>query len=106
MSKMGKFIILTMKLSEERFQLLEKKAELLKTLGHPIRLSIIGLLMNKDKMTVTDIFTALELEQAVVSHHLRLLKTCNALDLNKLGKHSHYYIADPSVKEIYSALSV
>lgn len=103
---MGKFVASTMKLSEEHFQLLEKKAELLKTLGHPIRLSIIGLLIDKENMTVTDIFTALELEQAVVSHHLRLLKACNALDLNKLGKHSHYYIADAAVKEIYSSLGV
>jgi len=95
-----------MNLSEDQFQLIESKAELLKTLGHPIRLAIIGLLNHSEKLTVTEIFTKLELEQSVVSHHLRLLKTCKALNLTKAGKHSHYYIADDAVRQIYSALSI
>jgi len=93
-----------MKISERDFQRLETKAELLKTMGHPIRLAIIRLLHKKEKLTVTQIFTTLELEQAVVSHHLRLLKSCKAVNLVKSGKNSMYFISDEAVSEIYLTL--
>lgn len=85
---------------EPNFELLEEVSELLKTLGHPVRLSIVNLLHANKSMSVTDIFTALEIEQAVASHHLRLMKKAGIVDLNKKGKSSYYFL---SHKNIYKA---
>ena len=47
---------------------------MLKVLGHPIRISIIELLDDTSKMSVTEIFKALKIEQAIASHHLNTLR--------------------------------
>jgi len=93
-----------MNISETQFQLLEQKADILKIMGHALRLSIIGLLAENEKLSVTEIFTELGIEQAVASHHLRLLKSAGIVSLTKSGKHSHYYIKDKKYSSIFSLL--
>lgn len=94
-----------MNISESQFQDLEQKADILKVMGHALRLSIIGLLTDNEKLTVTNIFTELGIEQAVASHHLRLLKSAGIVSLTKSGKHSFYYITDSKFSDIYSLLT-
>lgn len=77
---------------------------MLRTLGHPIRLSIVELLSHKNKQTVTELYTALEIEQAVASHHLRIMKNSNILKSTKSGKNAYYSLADPSIKKIFKLL--
>lgn len=93
-----------MTLLQTDFELLEEKAEMLRTLGHPIRLSIVELLSHKNKQTVTELYTALEIEQAVASHHLRIMKNSNILKSTKSGKNAYYSLADPSIKKIFKLL--
>lgn len=93
-----------MTLLQTDFELLEEKAEMLRTLGHPIRLSIVELLSSKKKLTVTELYTALDIEQAVASHHLRIMKNSNILKSTKSGKNAYYSLADPSIKKIFKLL--
>lgn len=86
------------------FELLELKAEMLRTLGHPIRLSIIEQLILKEKLAVTEIYTILEIEQAVTSHHLRIMKNARIVKSSKSGKNVFYSLADDSIKLIFEAL--
>ena len=86
------------------FDLLEEKSELLKTMGHPIRLSIIELLCTKDRQTVTELYTSLEIEQAVASHHLRIMKNSNILKSSRSGKNAYYSLADKNIKKIFKIL--
>ena len=86
------------------FELLEEKSELLKTMGHPIRLSIVELLSKNKKMTVTEIYNALEIEQAVASHHLRIMRNSRILKSTKSGKHSFYALQDSSIKKLFKIL--
>lgn len=94
-----------MNLSENEFSLLESRAELLKTMGHPVRLAILSLLVAKEKMTVTDIFSKLEIEQSTASHHLRLMRSAGIVDLTKSGKHSFYYVANDVILKIFDSIS-
>jgi len=94
-----------MNISEEKFSLLESNAEVLKIMGHAIRLAIIELLSENEKMTVTELFNEIGIEQAVASHHLRLLKSVGLVSLTKSGKHSYYYINNPVAKDIHLLLS-
>ena len=53
---------------------LESASEMLKAIAHPIRISIVNLLEGNKKLSVTEIFQLLNIEQAVASHHLSILK--------------------------------
>lgn len=79
---------------------LEKVADALKVIAHPVRISILGLLENGEKMTVTEIHNALDLDQAPVSHHLGLLRNKGILDAMREGKNIYYAVNQPNLKGI------
>ena len=89
----------------QNIELLEQKAELLKGMGHPIRLSIIQLLSQYNQLSVTEVYTQLHIEQAVASHHLRIMKNCGLVKANKDGKNILYSIAHPNIKSMHQLLS-
>lgn len=74
-------------------------ASILKVLGHPIRISIIELLVNSKRMTVSEIFKALDIEQAIASHHLNTLKNKQVLISDRVGKNSFYSVSNKSITE-------
>ncbi len=65
-------------------------AERIKTIAHPVRLYIISLLKNKKEMNVGEFQSILYIEQAVVSHHLNVLKNKNILSCRRDGKNMYY----------------
>lgn len=79
---------------------LEKTAISLKAIAHPIRLAMISLLKDGNQMNVTQIYQALDLEQAVASQHLSILKDRGILTSKRQGKHSFYFIKHSVVSEI------
>ncbi len=76
---------------------LHTAASMLKVLGHPIRVSIIELLDDTNKMSVTEIFKALKIEQAIASHHLNTLKNKRILMSERVGKNTYYSVSDPNL---------
>ncbi len=68
---------------------LEHAAMLLKAMAHPIRVAILALIEGK-RMTVTQIYEALKLEQSVVSHHLGILRDKGIL-LSERDRRNIYY---------------
>ena len=80
---------------KESFNLkfLEDATETLRAIAHPLRLLMIDMLYHKKAMTVTEIYEALDIEQAVASHHLRILKDKNVLTVRRDGKNSYYSLA-------------
>lgn len=80
---------------KESFNLkfLEDATETLRAIAHPLRLLMIDMLYHKKAMTVTEIYEALDIEQAVASHHLRILKDKNVLTVRRDGKNSYYALA-------------
>ena len=80
--------------------LLEKIAGSLKAIAHPIRLSILKLLENGNRMNVTQIYQTLNLEQAVASQHLSILKEKGILQSKREGKNSYYFIRTPEILKI------
>jgi len=69
---------------------LEKVAFILKTIGHPVRLGIIGLLANNSQISVNEISDKLDCEQSLISHHLNNMKVKGILESTREGK-SHFY---------------
>lgn len=73
---------------------LEDVSETLRVMAHPIRLAIIELLHENEEMSVTDIYQDLEIEQAVASHHLRILKGKKVVKVRRAGQRSFYALHD------------
>ncbi|AMM54198.1 ArsR/SmtB family transcription factor [Pyrococcus kukulkanii] len=75
----------------------------LKILSNPIRYGILKMLMNR-WMCVCLIAEALEVDQTLVSHHLRILKELGILEEKKEGKLRFYRTKKDKLREYLNAL--
>ncbi|MGB4599478.1 MAG: metalloregulator ArsR/SmtB family transcription factor [Trichlorobacter sp.] len=79
------------------------EAEILKVLGHPIRLKIVaGLCTNE--CNVKHIWECLNLPQATVSQHLALLKNKGIIEGKRDGVEVHYSVINPLARKLISSL--
>ena len=79
------------------------EAELLKTLGHPIRLKIIEVLVS-NKSCVKNIWESLGLPQATVSQHLISLKNKGIVSCKRDGVMMCYELKDKRIEKIFKDL--
>lgn len=85
-------------------EFLEKATETLRAIGHPLRIAIIDLLEKHGQLTVTELYQKLRIEQAVASHHLRILKDKNIVFVRKKGRNSLYSLVNKHYYEIVNTL--
>lgn len=79
------------------------EAEIMKVLGHPIRLKIVaGLCTNE--CNVKHIWECLSLPQATVSQHLALLKNKGIIEGKRDGVEVHYSVINPLARKLISSL--
>jgi len=81
-----------------------KKSEVLKALGHPVRLKITDWLMNCDGCHVNKMVSQLDLPQSTVSQHLGILKNKGIISCKKIGVQTCYKVTDMQVKKIVEIL--
>ncbi len=85
----------------------KKSAIILRALNHQLRQQIFKLLEEKEKLTVTDIYKHLKLEQSVASQHLAILRRAGIVRTERDGKFVYYILnhkridqIDRSIKEL------
>lgn len=81
----------------------DREAEILKVLGHPIRLKIVAGLMSQS-CNVKKIWECLGLPQATVSQHLALLKNKGIIDGRRDGVEVYYQVVSRQAQDIVTAL--
>jgi len=84
---------------------LEDATETLRAIAHPIRISIIDMLSKSKQLSVSEIHEHLEIEQAVASHHLRILKNKKVVSVSRDGKNSLYSLAHKDYHSIIKVLT-
>lgn len=84
---------------------LEMAASKLRAISHPMRIAIIDLLSQGDKLSVTDIYKALNIEQATASHHLSILKNKGVLISKRDGKKIYYALRDLILTDIIDCVN-
>jgi DNA-binding transcriptional ArsR family regulator len=89
-----------MKITDLSTGQLEMAANMLKAIAHPMRIAILSLLENGNKMTVTEIHQQLQIEQSTTSHHLGILKDKGVLASERDGKNTFYYLKHNSLSQI------
>lgn len=83
---------------------LEKAAFILKTLSHPLRLSIVDILSQHDKLSVNEICQALDSEQSLTSHHLSNMKLKGILSSSREGKNIYYSLKMREVVKVLACM--
>jgi ArsR family transcriptional regulator, zinc-responsive transcriptional repressor len=81
---------------------LEKVSFILKTIAHPLRISIISLLVSNEKLCVNDICELMGSEQSLTSHHLSNMKLSGILGSVREGKNIYYFL---KLKEVVTVIN-
>jgi DNA-binding transcriptional ArsR family regulator len=80
-----------------------KESEILKVLGHPIRLKIVAGLCARE-CNVKHIWECLGLPQATVSQHLALLKNKGVIEGTREGVEVRYAVVNPLVRRLIEVI--
>lgn len=71
---------------------LKKAAMILRALNHKLRQQIVKLIDENKKLTVTEIYIKLRLEQSVASQHLAILRRAGVVKTTRDGKFIYYAV--------------
>lgn len=91
------------KVEFDKMQNYDREAEILKVLGHSVRLKIVAGLMSQS-CNVKKIWECLGLPQATVSQHLALLKNKGIIEGRRDGVEVFYHVVSDEARSIISAL--
>lgn len=79
---------------------LKKGAMILRALNHKLRQQIVKLVDEKKRITVTEIYVHLRLEQSVASQHLAILRRAGIVKTHREGKFIYYSISTMRIDQI------
>lgn len=79
-----------------------KKASLIfRAINHKLRLQIIKFINQNGKITVTQIYVKLRLEQSVASQHLAIVRQAGFVSTERDGKFIYYSVNHDRLTEIH-----
>jgi len=82
------------------FLQVKKSSLILRALNHKLRQHILKLLEEQSKLTVTEIYVQLRLEQSVASQHLAILRRAGIVKTDREGKFIYYGLNHQRISEI------
>ncbi|HLP21911.1 MAG TPA: metalloregulator ArsR/SmtB family transcription factor [Chitinophagales bacterium] len=82
------------------FGKLKRAVLTLRAINHPLRKKIVSMLEDKRKMTVTEIYDILKIEQSVASQHLAILRRAEIVTTKREGKFIFYGVNKKRIGEI------
>jgi DNA-binding transcriptional ArsR family regulator len=83
----------------------ERAANMIKAISHPMRLAILGHLGDDKQLNVTEIHQLLGIEQSTASHHLGILKDKGILASERKGKNTYYYLKRKNLSTLVKCIS-
>jgi len=81
---------------------LKKAALILRAVNHKLRQQILKLIHQNGKMTVTEIYVKLRLEQSVASQHLAILRKAGYVSTLRDGKFIFYSVNYGRLDQVHS----
>lgn len=101
---LNQFLVIDNKETSENLKLdflrLKKAAMILRAMNHKLRQQLLKLIDEHQKITVTEIYVNLRLEQSVVSQHLAILRRAGIVITKREGKFIFYSLNYNRIKEI------
>ena len=80
---------------------LKKAALVLRAINHKLRQQVMKLIYQNGKMTVTEIYIKLRLEQSVASQHLAILRKAGFVNTTRDGKFIYYSVNNERLREVH-----
>ncbi|MDB5195957.1 MAG: ArsR family transcriptional regulator [Flaviaesturariibacter sp.] len=80
---------------------LKKAALVLRAVNHKLRQQILKLIHQKGKITVTEIYVKLRLEQSVASQHLAILRKAGFVTTIRDGKFIYYSVSNERLSQVH-----
>jgi DNA-binding transcriptional ArsR family regulator len=84
-------------------QVAQRRSETLKALGHPVRLSIVELL-NRQEHNVGELAFELNLDSAIVSQQLKILRLSGLVHAERRDGRSFYRLSIPQLSRLLECL--
>src|SRR5687768_17250837 len=78
----------------------KKAALILRAVNHKLRQQILKLIDEHGRMTVTEIYVKLRLEQSVASQHLAILRKAGFVKTDRDGKFIYYSVNHERLEEL------
>lgn len=82
------------------YGVLRQAVLVLRAVNHKLRQDIIKLLEESTRLTVTEIYVKLRLEQSVASQHLAILRRAGVVITERNGKYIYYSLNHDRIDEI------
>ena len=81
----------------------ERVVEILKAIAHPLRLRIVAHLCDEET-NVTALARALEVNQAIVSQQLRILRMSGLVGASRQGGYAVYRLTEPHLQDLVACM--
>lgn len=94
-----------MEFSELKPDQVDRAANMIKAISHPMRLAILGYLGEDKELSVTKIHKLLDIEQSTASHHLGILKDKGILSSTRKGKNTLYRLKRKNLSKLVQCIS-
>jgi DNA-binding transcriptional ArsR family regulator len=79
---------------------IKKAALILRSVNHNLRRQMLQLLHQNARMTVTQVYVKLRLEQSVASQHLAILRRAGLVNTERQGKFIFYSVNYARLKQV------
>ncbi|PKJ55441.1 ArsR/SmtB family transcription factor [Bacillus sp. SN10] len=89
---------------KEQKEMFEEIVEVLKVLAHPVRLSLVKIMLAKGPTNVTTMYGDLQMPQSTISQHLSKLKAAKVVTGTRKGLEIYYEVTDNRTKSILACL--
>ena len=77
------------------------RADVLKALGHPVRVLIVDALREEDRY-VSELNRAVPIAQSNMTRHLQVLKKCGIVTEKRVGSRVYHHLQTPHVLETFN----
>jgi len=78
----------------------KKAALILRAVNHKLRQQLLKLIDEEKRITVTEIYVRLRLEQSVASQHLAILRKAGIVSTEREGKFIYYIVNYKRLEEV------
>jgi DNA-binding transcriptional ArsR family regulator len=86
---------------EVDLRLIKRASLTLRSLNHALRKKLLELIEAKGKVTVTELYAKLKIEQSVASQHLAILRRAEVVKTQRDGKKIYYSVNGKRISEVY-----
>lgn len=72
----------------------------MRAIRHKLRRLILTILKNQERITVTELYITLRIEQSIVSQHLAILRRTGFVTTERQGKHIYYSVNEERLRHV------